>query len=246
MGRVAGKVCIVTGAASGLGAADAIRLAEEGAHVVLTDVAEEAGRAVAAAIPGSIFLPHDVRNEDQWRSVITETMAKFGRLDVLVNNAGIVRFADVETATLDEFRFVTQVMLEGPFLGCKHAIPAMAASGGGSIINISSTAALCGYSAIPAYAAAKGGVLSMTRSVAVHCQEQNYNIRCNAIVPGAHDTPMMAAAGDQGEERGADQSAANGLASPVEVANLVLFLASDESRNITGTQLIIDNGETMR
>jgi 3(or 17)beta-hydroxysteroid dehydrogenase len=248
MGRVAGKVCIVTGASSGLGAADARRLAEEGASVVLTDVAEAAGRQLAAELPGALFLPHDVRDEARWIAVIAETVQRFGRLDVLVNNAGIVRFADIETSTLEEFRLVNAVMLEGTFLGCKHAIPAMAQGGGGSIVNVSSTSALCGYAAIPAYTAAKGAIIAMTRSIAVHCQDKGNGIRCNAIVPGAHDTPMIAAAFTEnaGDAKGMEQSTGRGLGRPVDVANLVLFLASDESRQITGTQMIIDGGETMR
>lgn len=139
-------------------------------------------------------------------------------------------------------------MSEGTFLGCKHAIPAMASSGGGSIINVSSVAAIKGVGVIPAYTAAKGAILALTRSVAVHCQEQRYNIRCNAIVPGAHDTPMTQAALAQlpQEEAGLEQIQAWGQGRPEDVANLVLFLASDESRQITGTSIVIDNGETMK
>jgi 3(or 17)beta-hydroxysteroid dehydrogenase len=119
----------------------------------------------------------------------------------------------------------------------------MAKGGGGSIINISSTSALCGYSIVPAYSAAKGAIVSMTRSIAVHCQEKANNVRCNVVIPGAHDTPMMPRSPDI---PGSDQSNRNGLGDPVDVANVVLFLASDESRRITGTQIIVDNGETMR
>jgi 3(or 17)beta-hydroxysteroid dehydrogenase len=194
MDRVTGKVCIVTGAASGLGAADARRLAEEGATVVLTDIAAEAGERLAAELPNAVFMRQDVSDEAGWKQVIGDTVARFGRLDVLVNNAGIVRFADIETCTIEEFRLHSQIMLEGTFLGCKHAIPAMAAGGGGSIINVASTSAVRGYAIIPAYTAAKGGILAMTRSVAAHCQDRGTTIRCNVIVPGAHDTPMIAAA----------------------------------------------------
>lgn len=246
MGRVEGKVSIITGAGSGIGAATAQRLGEEGAIVVLTDVNAEAGTKVAAGIPNAIFLQQDVRSEERWIEVVTETVARFGRLDVLINNAGLVRFADVETSSLEEFRFVLAVMLEGPFLGCKHAIPAMARSGGGSIINVASTAAMCGYSAVPAYSAAKGGILSLTRSVAVHCQEQANGIRCNVVVPGATDTPMAVAASTAGESRGSEQSVAMGVGTPRQVANMMLFLASDESSRVNGAPLIVDGGETMR
>ncbi|MEH6389242.1 SDR family NAD(P)-dependent oxidoreductase [Pseudomonas profundi] len=248
MGRIENKVALVTGAASGLGYADAQRLAEEGAKVVLTDVNEEMGREVASTIPGSLFLVQDVRDERRWEAVIAETMAHFGRLDVLVNNAGLVRFADIEQIELDEFRFHHAVMTEGTLLGCKYAIPTMRLGGGGSIINVSSVGAVKGIGEIVAYAAAKGAILSMTRSIAVHCQNHGYGIRCNAIAPGAHDTPMTAQAMQQVDDdsNGMEQIKSLGQGQPVDVANLVLFLASDESRNINGAQLVIDNCETIR
>lgn len=247
MGRVSGKVALITGAASGLGAADAARLAAEGASVVLTDMNEELGRRTAAAIPGALFLRHDVRDEAQWRGVIAEAMARFGGLHVLVNNAGIVTFSNVEETSLDDYRRVNAVMSEGTFLGCKTVIPAIARSGGGSIINMSSVAALKGLSTIPAYTAAKGAILALTRSVAMHCQEKNYDIRCNAIVPGAHRTPMTEAALAllPPDYIGLDQIR-KGQGDPSDVADLVLFLASDESRRITGTSIVIDQGETVR
>lgn len=247
MGRVAGKVALITGGASGLGAADARLLAAEGAKVVITDLQAELGRDVAAGIPDALFLEHDVRDEEQWRHVVAQTIDRFGKLDVLVNNAGLVRFADVEACGLDEFRLQMQVMVEGCFLGCKSALPHMTKGGGGSIINVASVAALKGISAIPAYSAAKAGILALTRSVAVHCQEQGYRIRVNAIAPGAHDTPMTRQALDQlpGDAAGLDQVNAHGQGRPEDVANLVLFLASEESRQITGTHVVIDNGETV-
>lgn len=248
MKRLEGKVAIVTGAASGLGAADARLMAAEGAKVVLTDVNVELGGRVAAEIPGAIFLQHDVRDESQWKAVVAKTVETFGRLDVLVNNAGLVRFGTVEDTSLDEFRLHGAVMTEGTFLGCKHAIPAMAKSGGGSIINISSVAAIKGLSPIVSYAAAKGAIVSMTRSVAAHCQEQSYHIRCNAVLPGAHDTPMTASAIStlDAASAGLEQVRHHGQGRPEDVANLVVFLASDESRHITGSQIVIDNGETSR
>lgn len=248
MGRVEGKVAIVTGAASGLGAADARRLAEEGAKVMLTDVNAALGEEVAASIPGARFITHDVRDEAGWRNVVDQTVAAFGGLHVLVNNAGLVRFGTVEDCTLEDFRLHQQVMLEGTFLGCKYGVPAIAKSGGGSIINLSSVAGLVGISAVAAYAAAKAGIIGMTRSVAVHCQEQGYKIRVNAIAPGAHDTPMTQQAMAQlsDADPGLAQIQAAGQGKPEDVANLVLFLASEESRQITGTTLTIDNGETMK
>lgn len=248
MGRVAGKVALITGAASGLGAADAKRLAEEGAQVVLTDMNVALGRETAAAIPGALFLEHDVRDEARWQQVIAETVDRFGGLHILVNNAGLVRFATVEECTLEEFRLHQQVMVEGTFLGCKHGIPAMAKSGGGSIINVSSVGGLKGIDVLAAYSAAKAALIGMTRSIAVHCQDRKYGIRVNAIAPGAHDTPMTRQALEQlpHDGDGMAQIQAQGQGRPEDVANLVLFLASEESRQITGTTLVIDNGETMR
>lgn len=248
MSRLKGKVCIVTGAASGLGAADARMMSAEGARVVLTDVNVEQGQKLAMGIEHAIFVKHDVRSEADWQAVIAKTLETFGRLDVLVNNAGMVTFGTVEETTLEQFRLINSVMSEGTFLGCKYAIPVMAKSGGGSIINVSSVAAIKGISPVFAYTAAKGAILSMTRSVAAHCHEQGNKVRCNSILPGAHETPMTAAA-----ISALDASAAglmeiqnNGQGQPEDVGNLVVFLASDESRHITGTQLVIDNGETTR
>lgn len=248
MGRVEGKVALITGAASGLGAADARRLATEGAKVVITDVQEALGRETAAAIPGALFLPHDVRDEDRWAAVVAETVERFGALHILVNNAGLVRFADIETCSLEDFRLHLQVMVEGTFLGCKHALPHLAASGNGAIVNVSSIAAIKGMSAIPAYAAAKAGIVALTRSVAVHAQEKGYKVRANAVLPGAHDTPMTQQAIAQlpGDYAGMQQIEAMGQGQPEDVANLVLFLASDEARQITGATFVIDNGETAR
>jgi 3(or 17)beta-hydroxysteroid dehydrogenase len=247
MGRVSGKVALITGAASGLGAADATVLAAEGASVVLADINEELGRQTAARIPGALFLRLDVCDEAQWQEVIAQTVARFGGLHVLVNNAGIVSFGNIEETSLGEYRRINAVMSEGTFLGCKHAIPAMARSRGGSIINLSSIAALKGLSTIPAYTAAKGAILALTRCVAMHCQEKNYNIRCNVIVPGAHKTPMTEAALAllPTDYVGLEQIR-KGQGEPADVANLVLFLASEESRRITGAAIVIDQGETIR
>lgn len=248
MGRLAGKVAIVTGAASGLGAADARLMAAEGAKVLLTDVNAELGERTAADIEGAVFVKHDVRSEADWRNVLDKTLTHFGRLDVLVNNAGLVQFGTVEDTTLEQFRLHNAVMSEGTFLGCKYAIPVMAKTGGGSIINVSSIAAIKGNSPVLAYTAAKGAILSMTRSIALHCHEKNYRIRCNCILPGAHATPMTAAAIASlgGGAAGIDQIQQHGQGRPEDVGNLVVFLASDESRYITGAEIVIDNGETSR
>lgn len=248
MGLLDGKVALVTGAAQGLGEADARMLAAEGARVVLTDVKADLGRTVAASIPGAIFIEHDVSSDEGWRAVMAQVDKECGRLDVLVNNAGLVRFASIEDCSFVDWQLHMRVMADGTFLGCHHAIPLMARSGdGGSIINMSSVAAIKGIGVIPAYTAAKGAILSMTRSIAVHCQEKGYGIRCNAIVPGAHDTPMTASAIAllPADDAGLDQVQGHGQGKPEDVANLVLFLASDRGRQINGTYIVIDNGETM-
>lgn len=250
MNRVAGKVAIVTGAASGLGAADAAVLAREGAQVVLTDINEELGKKTAARIPGAVFMRHDVRDEARWQAVIEETLARFGRLDILVNNAGLAQFGSVEETSLDDFRFINAVMAEGTFLGCKHAIPAMRGSGqGGSIVNIASVAALKGIGEIVSYTAAKGAIRSMTKSVAMYCYNQKYKIRCNAIFPGAHETPMTASAAAALKDAGTnalDQMENHVQGKPEDVAYMVLYLASDESGHVNGAEFVIDGGEMIR
>ncbi len=247
-GRVAGKVALITGGASGLGAADARALAAEGAQVVITDVNEALGQETAAGIDNCVFLRHDVRDEAAWQDVVAQVLRQFGRLDILVNNAGLVEFTDILNTPLAQYRHLCAVMSEGTFLGCKTAIPALAQSGGGSIINVSSVAAIKGIGMIPSYSAAKGAIRSLTRSVAAYCQDQGNHIRCNVILPGAHDTPMTqkAQAELNPDDPGLDQTRAMGQGTPEDVANLVLFLASDEARHFNGAELVIDNGETMR
>jgi 3(or 17)beta-hydroxysteroid dehydrogenase len=252
MGRVSGKVAIVTGGASGLGRADCIALAREGAKVLITDVNVAAGEALAAELsaqhPGSVhFMKHDVREEQQWIDVIAEAKRRWGGLHVLVNNAGVVRIVTPETCTLEEFRFQNSVMSEGTFLGCKHAIPAMKDSGGGSIVNMSSTASHLGYPVYFAYTAAKGAVRAMTKSIAVHCQQNKYNIRCNSLHPGAIETAMVeASTKDLGLTMDVWQQTPWGLGKPEDVANTVVFLASDESRFINGAEILVDNAVSIQ
>jgi 3(or 17)beta-hydroxysteroid dehydrogenase len=246
-GKMDGKVAIITGGASGLGAEDARVLAREGAMVVITDIQDELGAKVASEIPNCIYLHHDVRDEAAWQSVIAATMTAHGRLDTLVNNAGLVRFGSVEDLSYTDYKFQVDVMLDGTFLGCKYAIPVMSKDGSGSIINMASVAGIKGISAIPAYAAAKGGIIAMTRSIAVHCQEQKYKIRVNALVPGGIATPMTAQALAQlpADNAGLDQINDMGLGQPIDIANMVLYLACADGKFITGTTITIDNGETM-
>jgi len=252
MNRLEGKVAIVTGAASGLGRADVEALVREGARVFLSDVNEPAGRELAAALndrtPGAAqFMAHDVRDEKRWQEVVEAARERFGGLHILVNNAGVVVVANPETTTLEQFRFANAVMSEGVFLGCKAAIPVMRASGGGSIVNMSSVASHLGYPVFFAYSAAKGAVRAMTKSIAVHCQANKYHIRCNSIHAGAIDTPMVAQANAVLGLKNADYEAAPwGLGTPQDVANLVVYLASDESRFVNGAEILIDNALTIQ
>lgn len=246
MGRVSGKVALVTGGGSGLGKADCELLAAEGARVVVSDVNEAAAQAVAAGIgANAIAIRHDVTSEEDWQRVLAETEKAFGGLNILVNNAGIVVLADPESTTLEQFRRANAVMSEGVFLGCKYAIPLMAKSGGGSIINMSSTASHLGYPIFFAYTAAKGAVRAMTKSIAVHCQEKGYGIRCNSVHPAAIETPMIQfAEGRPGTANAIPEGVlpAGSAGAPKDVAALVLYLASDEARFVNGAEIMIDNG----
>jgi 3(or 17)beta-hydroxysteroid dehydrogenase len=235
MSRVQDKVVLITGGASGLGAADAALLAREGARVIVTDISEEAGRAVADRIGGE-FMRHDVRREDDWARVMDSVLTRHGRLDVLVNNAGICTVGDIESTTLDQYRLLAAVHGEAAFLGCQHAVRVMKERGG-SIINISSVAALRATPPVLAYAAAKGSIRALSLSVAGHCRDKGYPIRCNAIFPGVIDTPLVVPV------VGANFP---GAGQPDDVANMVLFLASDESRFVTGAEFVVDNGATAR
>jgi 3(or 17)beta-hydroxysteroid dehydrogenase len=235
MARMVGKVAVITGAASGLGEADAMALAREGASVVVTDIDEDAGRHVAAKV-GGVFVRHDVRSVDDWRQVIATTLEIFGRLDVLVNNAGIVFPADIETTTLEQYRLVNAIHAEGTFLGCQFAVEAMKERGG-SIINIASITALRASPQVLPYAAAKGAIRALSLAVAGHCQDKRYPIRCNAILPGIMATKLVVSIVGENHP---------GAGHPDDVANMVLFLASDESRFVTGAEFVVDNGATAR
>jgi 3(or 17)beta-hydroxysteroid dehydrogenase len=250
LGRLAGKIAIITGAAKGLGEADARMFAREGATVILTDVDRENGARVAAEIGDKAeFHFHDVRHEAEWIALIDDVVARHGRLDVLVNNAGVVQAGTIETQTEEDYRFVMAVSVDGSFFGCKHAVLAMKGTGGGSIINMASLASVQGVPAVAAYSAAKGAVESLTRSIAVHCAKSKYNIRCNSVHPATILTPMVI-----NIMKGVPSSAPPADAPPVEqdkigepddVAHTVLFLASDESKFINGAAIRVDNAKSM-
>jgi 3(or 17)beta-hydroxysteroid dehydrogenase len=256
MGRVQDKVALVTGGASGIGFATTKLLLAEGAKVVLADLGGEVSeRAVTELRHDGLghdvsFHALDVVREDHWIAVTDQIVSDFGRLDILVNNAGIAFLKDVEATTIEEWRGLMAVNLDGTFLGCKHAIRVMKDRGGGSIINLSSIAGIVGYGGLAAYCTSKGGVRLLTKSVALHCARKGYNIRCNSVHPSFVETPMLeamiATARDPQKMQASCTAAAplGRLAQPIEVARTILFLASEESSFTTGAELVVDGGLT--
>ncbi|NOU32309.1 MAG: glucose 1-dehydrogenase [Polyangiaceae bacterium] len=249
--RLKDKVAIVTGAASGIGRAVAARFAAEGATVVLTDKNTADGDEAAAALgKPHRFAALDVRSETEWDAVVADTVERFGRLDVLVNGAGVGIPKSIEDTTLEEWRFVHAVNSEGVFLGCRAAVRAMKEQKSGSIINVSSVAGLIGSPDLAAYCSSKGAVRLLTKSVALHCAKRGYGIRCNSVHPSFVDTPMVRAlAGaardpDKAFEQLAKSAPLGRLGTVEEVAYAILYLASDESTFTTGTEMVIDGGMT--
>jgi 3(or 17)beta-hydroxysteroid dehydrogenase len=248
MGRVANKVALITGGASGLGLASARRLAEEGATVVIADINREQGEAAAREIPGVCFELLDVTREAHWIALIDKVIADYGHLDILLNSAGVVRLASIEDTTEEIWRLVNAVGTDGTFYGCKHALRVMKPARSGSIINMCSTASISGGPGIFAYAASKSAIRGITKSVACLSTENGYGVRCNSIHPGNMRTPMLQ--GVQDIVRANDPKAAQAMENvwvgePVDVANMVLFLASDESVSINGAAMVIDNTMTI-
>ncbi|PKB79821.1 MAG: cyclopentanol dehydrogenase [SAR202 cluster bacterium Io17-Chloro-G9] len=249
MGRLDGKVALISGGARGQGAAEARLFAREGAKVVIGDVLDPEGTRVAAEIAESggdaLYVHLDVTHEEDWRSAIGEAISSYGRLDVLVNNAGIWRRGRVEDTTVEDWDTILDVNAKGVFLGTKQAIPEMRKAGGGSIINISSTAGLVGGPRSSAYTASKGAVRLFTKATAV--QYAGEGIRANSIHPGAIDTVMIQQVW-QGEEQNREAAIARTplgrIGTPEDIAYGVLFLASDESSFMTGSELVIDGGST--
>lgn len=249
-GRLAGKVALITGAASGIGADCARTFVREGATVVLTDIQVEAGQAVAEEVGGD-FIRHDVSDEAQWVAAVDQTLARHGRLDVVVNNAGVFIGQTIEDSDLAVWNKVLGINLTGVMLGCKHAVRAMKANPGGakgSIVNVSSITGFIGLASAAAYTASKGGVRLLTKSVAVHCARAYKAIRCNSLHPGAIDTPMNQAAFEASGDPEGMRAFFSGvqpigrMASAQEMADCVLFLASDEASFVTGTELVADGG----
>lgn len=251
MGRVQDKVALVSGGASGIGLATAELLAREGASVVIGDLDYTAGARAAAAIgPRASFQTLDVTRDDEWRATTDAIVRDLGRFDILVNNAGVVLMKSVEETSLEEWRNLMAVNLDGVFLGCKHAVRVMKERGGGAIVNMSSVAGMIGHVSLAAYCASKGGVRLLTKSVALHCARRGYNIRCNSVHPSFADTPMldsMIATGREPAKMRDSLTAAaplGRLARADEIARMVLFLASEESAFTTGAEFVIDGGMT--
>jgi NAD(P)-dependent dehydrogenase (short-subunit alcohol dehydrogenase family) len=257
-GQVQGKVALVTGGASGIGAAVADLLAREGASVVVTDIDELMGPELVAGLKKAgheaIFLHQDVTSEARWVDVVADIEKRFGRLDILVSNAGIgISVPSIVDMSLDDWRRQTAINLDGVFLSVKHCLPAMRRSGGGSIILMSSLAGLRGSPGLSGYSATKGGVRLFAKSIAMECASIGDGIRVNSVHPGIIDTPIWGKlpVGAQGSGANApiDPEERARLVTPLgragqasEIASGVLYLASDASRYVTGTELVIDGG----
>ena len=256
-GRLAGKVALITGGASGIGLASAEACAREGAVVFITDLNAKAGESQAARLAGEgfrvEFMQQDASSESDWRRVMDEIVNRHSKLDVLVNNAGIAVIAPLEQETLQGWRKTQAVNMEGVFIGCREAVRVMKEHGG-SIINLSSIEGLIGEPTLPAYNASKGGVRLFTKSVALYCAQQGYGIRVNSVHPGFIATPLItdALAALPPEQAAALYQDVIGrvplgrIGEPREIASVVLFLASDESSYMTGSELVVDGGYTAK
>jgi NAD(P)-dependent dehydrogenase (short-subunit alcohol dehydrogenase family) len=257
MSDLKGRVALVTGAARGIGAATAKALAAKGAKVLVTDILD--GAETASAVGGAYFR-HDVTSEDEWIAAVAEARKQFGGLDILVNNAGVFWMKPIVETSLEDFRRMQQINVEGVFLGFKHAIPAIAEraqqwDGGGAIVNLSSVAGLVGSALTCAYNASKGAVRLMTKSAAMECAAAGLKIRVNSVHPGVIDTLMakqvldgFGAAGGMGDNEARQNVVARHplghLGRDSDVANAIAFLASDDAAFITGTELAVDGGFT--
>jgi NAD(P)-dependent dehydrogenase (short-subunit alcohol dehydrogenase family) len=247
--RLAGKTIFITGGASGIGFATMQRALEHGARVAIGDVDAAAGARAAAQTPGAFFVELDVTSDASWAAAIEAVQAKLGALDGLVNSAGLFIVGNVEKISLEDWRKTHAVNVDGVFLGCRHGVGAMKARGG-SIVNMSSVSGLVGGHNIVAYNSSKGAVRMLTKSVALHCAKEKYGIRCNSVHPTFVDTPMyqstLAASRDPERVRTAltAQVPLGRVAQPSEIADLIVYLLSDESAFVTGAELVIDGGLT--
>jgi NAD(P)-dependent dehydrogenase (short-subunit alcohol dehydrogenase family) len=246
--RLENKVALISGGARGMGAVEAKMFVQEGAKVVIGDVLDEDGKQTEAEINEAggecVFVHLDVTDETAWQDAVAAAVARFGKLDILVNNAGIARINNVEDTTSDEWDLVMDINAKGVFLGTKAAIPEIRKAGGGSIVNISSIAGLTG-GRTSSYAASKGAVRLLTKSTAI--QYAGESIRCNSVHPGVIETPMttpMMLNTQEGRDLNASRHPLGRVGQPEDIAYGVLFLASDESSFMTGSELVIDGGLT--
>jgi len=255
MHRLSGKIALITGAAKGIGKATAELFCHEGAKVILTDIDDETGQAVADKLAGMAEYQHlDVADENKWQAVAEHVKEKYGRLDVLVNNAGIIGFDecsgphDPENLDMESWRYVNSINSESVAMGCKYGIQLMKDSPAASIVNMSSRSGLVGIPGATPYAASKAAIRNHSKSVALYCAQQGYKIRCNSIHPGAILTPLWDAmvGTDAGREKAIAHISAGvplgHMGEPDDVAYAALFLASDESKYITGIELNVDGG----
>lgn len=256
MSDLSNKTCIVTGAANGIGRAITLALAGEGANLILTDIDTNAGARLESELTAkqckARFVAHDVTDEVQWLAVFEQAVSEFGQVDVLVNNAGGGTYNDIESLDLAQWKGIISLNLDSCFIGTQLAVKQMKQNGGGSIINISSVGGLVGSSNLVAYSSAKAGVKLLTKCAALHCGEKQYNIRVNSIHPGLVKTKSgldMAskATGMSAEEAEAAFATLHPIGRiglPDEIAQGVLFLASDKSSFMTGSEMVIDGGYT--
>lgn len=246
MGRLDGKVALISGGARGQGATAARRFVAEGARVAVGDILDDDGKALVQELGDAASYAHlDVTKEEDWKAAVAGAEGEFGRVDVLLNNAGILAFGKIEDSSLEDYMKIVNVNQVGVFLGMKAAVPAMKRAGGGSIINISSVEGLRGLPRLTAYTASKFAVRGMTKSAAVELGK--YNIRVNSVHPGFIDTPMTRAQGLEGVD--VDKLFSSGVplrraGTPEDIVNMVVFLASDESSYCTGAEFIVDGGAT--
>lgn len=245
MGRLDGKVALITGAARGQGATEAELFAKEGAKVIITDLQQEAVDELANKIKENggtaLAMKQDVSNEEDWQKVVDEGIKEFGKIDILVNNAGILSFKTVTEISKSEFEKILSINTTGTFLGMKYVIPNMQKNGGGSIVNISSLSGIYGVGGA-GYNASKGAVRTLTKNAALTYGKES--IRVNSVHPGTIDTPMLndVLQTKESREHAASTGALPYIGQPIDVAYCVLFLASDEARFITGGEYLIDGG----
>ena len=255
MGRVNGKIAIITGAGSGLGRATAIHLAKEGAKVVVSDLNEQTALDTADQInqiqvKTALSYKHDVTKETDWKHVLQQTSKRFGNPNILINNAGISIGGDIENTEFSDWKKLQEVDVDSVFWGCKLILPYMHKGGGGSIVNISSTVGIFGNPLTLGYGSAKAAVRSMTKSIALHCAQHEYKIRCNSVHPTFIKTPLLKRFTESvGNEQKAfeilaDQVPLKKILDTEDVTYGIIYLASDESRMVTGSELVIDGGLT--